>query len=168
MGVPDARLEFDRQNFENFSQGDLDAFAGAVLARPLGSAVLILVSTGLKSRGCLISRCSASSILAIWDRSGRGRNGWSGRGRLVSHFGGRFLDARRWVSRLPQKVLQKAKHVSPNQVRMDARRSFSVLAPGKNCLFGSASPEHAIYCLFAGQLFQRSIRMNHATKSRAL
>src|SRR5258708_39845376 len=101
MGVPDARLEFDRQNFENFSKGDLDAFAGAVLARPLGSAVLILVTTGLKSRGCLIGRCSASSILAIWDRSGRWRNGWSGRGRLVvSHFGGRFLDARRWVSRL--------------------------------------------------------------------
>jgi hypothetical protein len=37
---------------------------------------------------------------------------------------------------------------------MDARRSSSVLAPGKVGLLGPASPEHAIQCLFTGQLFR--------------
>jgi hypothetical protein len=170
MRVPHPGLQFHGENFQNLLQGDLDSFAAAVwMALSLRTSILmLLISARLKCRGCLMTSRSASSILAIWRRPVRRRNRHRRRSRIVIHFGGWFLVAGGWGSRPPQNVFQKAKHVIPNHVLMDARRSFSVLAPAQMCLLGSASPQHSIQCLLAGQLFQGLIRMNHATKSRTL
>jgi chromosomal replication initiation ATPase DnaA len=52
--MPDARLQFQRETFENFLQGNLNSFAAAVIAGwPLMAlmAVAILVSAGVESCG---------------------------------------------------------------------------------------------------------------------
>jgi hypothetical protein len=160
MRVPYSRLEFHWQHFENLLQWYFDAFAAAVrmtlmplLSRPLLAAILMLwVSAGLKSRCWRVSGCSTSSILAVWHRPVSGwRSRWWFRRRLVCHFGCGFLDVGWLGSRLPQNVLQKAKHVSPNQVLMDTRRSFSVLAPGQ--------------LAFSRPLSMRFIRVSRSTVS---
>src|SRR5436305_6631120 len=110
--MPDARLQFERQTFEHLLQRDFNAFAATiVMSGPLGNSVLVAAE---------LMGWRSAAVLSRRGRSG----GWSSSGRSIIHFRGRFVIFSRCFDRPPQNVLQKAKHVNPNRMLMDTRRSL--------------------------------------------